>query len=597
MRGRQQLITRLLITAGLAVALLVALAGETLGATQHAGPWMIFAFDDRVQNDPTDDKHVQISGSTNAFDGDIKSNGDYHASGSNNIFDGIVRYYDVNVPGTNTYNAGTPAQEAFAATYPGTLAAFVVPTCDFGDFTADTDLVLTDASADGTYCRRDGKISIGDSNVTGVFTLLTQPTEVGKGLIEISGQNVTLSPDADGVLAYTTSTSDSAIEWKGSNGNGTGLFFAPNGHIDIEGSDGTFCMQFAALVVRIQGSTNDFGECVFQETSTSSSSTTTTDTSTTTTTTDTSTTTTEASSTQTTTTDTSTSTTTTTTDTSTTATDTSTTTTTTDTSTTTTEASSTQTTTTDTSTTTTETSSTQTTTTDTSTTTTETSSTQTTTTDTSTTATDTQTTTTTYTTVSDSTTTGTSTTTTGTETTGTTSSNTTTTDTTSTDTSSTVSDTSSTTDTTSSSTTSSDTTSTITDTSSTTDGTTTTAIETSSTQTTTLFNGAVEDVLRAATTQPSSAASFGLVFMAATLIVFAIMPASPARRRSAPTRPMAGLSQLEESPIGSRGLEPARPRPSERREKDGRYRRSILLVFAGVFFLALLQRLRRGSRR
>jgi hypothetical protein len=552
MRGRQQLITRLLITAGLAVALLVALAGETLGATQHAGPWMIFAFDDRVQNDPTDDKHVQISGSTNAFDGDIKSNGDYHASGSNNIFDGIVRYYDVNVPGTNTYNAGTPAQEAFAATYPGTLAAFVVPTCDFGDFTADTDLVLTDASADGTYCRRDGKISIGDSNVTGVFTLLTQPTEVGKGLIEISGQNVTLSPDADGVLAYTTSTSDSAIEWKGSNGNGTGLFFAPNGHIDIEGSDGTFCMQFAALVVRIQGSTNDFGECVFQETSTSSSSTTTTDTSTTTTTTDTSTTTTEASSTQTTTTDTST--------------------------------------------TTTETSSTQTTTTDTSTTATDTSTT-TTTTATSTTTTDTQTTTTTYTTVSDSTTTGTSTTTTGTETTGTTSSNTTTTDTTSTDTSSTVSDTSSTTDTTSSSTTSSDTTSTITDTSSTTDGTTTTAIETSSTQTTTLFNGAVEDVLRAATTQPSSAASFGLVFMAATLIVFAIMPASPARRRSAPTRPMAGLSQLEESPIGSRGLEPARPRPSERREKDGRYRRSILLVFAGVFFLALLQRLRRGSRR
>jgi hypothetical protein len=104
-------------------------------------------------------------------------------------------------------------------------------------------------------------------------------------------------------------------------------------------------------------------------------------------------------------------------------------------------------------------------------------------------------------------------------------------------------------------------------------------------------------VLRAATTQPLSAASFGLVFMAAALIVFAIMPASPARRRSAPRRPMAGPSQLEGSPSASRRLDPAGPRPSERRAKDGRYRQSILLVFAGVFFVALLQRLRRGSRR
>src|SRR5688572_6546547 len=103
------------VTASLwaALTLVVLVAYVASAATQHAGSWMFFAYDDRVLNS-ANGKHIDISGSGNTLHGDIKSNGDFDAGGSNNTFNGIVRYYDGDGDpklADNDYNDGNPSQE------------------------------------------------------------------------------------------------------------------------------------------------------------------------------------------------------------------------------------------------------------------------------------------------------------------------------------------------------------------------------------------------------------------------------------------------------------------------------------------------------
>src|SRR5918992_5063471 len=104
---------RLLAAPGLAVLLAALIGYVALAATQHAGAWMFFAYDDRDSNS-ANGKHVDIAGSTNTLNGDIKSNGDFHAGGSGNVFNGTVRSHDNDGEpkvSDNTYNIGVPAQQ------------------------------------------------------------------------------------------------------------------------------------------------------------------------------------------------------------------------------------------------------------------------------------------------------------------------------------------------------------------------------------------------------------------------------------------------------------------------------------------------------
>ena len=249
------------------VGIVIATVGLTaiaVAAPQHSNPWMFFAWDDRANN-TANGKHIDISGSSNTFQGAIKSNGDFDAGGSSNIFNGIVRRNDNDgTAGSNTYNAGAPAFEAFQLLYPGTLATYDPstdgPACMHGtSLVGGTNITLAANAPDGVYCTGSGNISAPNSNTDGAFTLITLT-----GRININGSDFDMTPYADNLLAYSNQTADQfGIDISGSNGSTmTGVVFAKSSDIKFQGSNSTFCVQAAAQQIQVSGSNNVFNQCL-----------------------------------------------------------------------------------------------------------------------------------------------------------------------------------------------------------------------------------------------------------------------------------------------------------------------------------------------
>jgi uncharacterized repeat protein (TIGR01451 family) len=233
-------------------------------ATQSAGDWMFFAYEDRATN-TNNGKHVEIAGSTNTLHGDIKSNGDLDISGSSNTFNGILRYHDDQLVGGsgNAFNGGNPAQQN-QTTWPGTLSSFNTNsfTCNYGALNTDTNHTLNSSSPDGVYCTKNGTIEASNQDIAGKFTFISKG-----GLIKINGSNFDLEPYVDGVLAYTGINTDWGITVTGSTGSTlNGLLFADNSGIKMEGSNTIYCVQAAGEKIYASGSTNIFNDCTPVET-------------------------------------------------------------------------------------------------------------------------------------------------------------------------------------------------------------------------------------------------------------------------------------------------------------------------------------------
>jgi hypothetical protein len=243
------------LTAGslLAVLLVALMSYVAFAATQHAGSWTIFAYDDRVQN-TADDKHVDVSGNENIVQGDIKSNGDAHVSGNDNAFSGLFRFYDppFNEPGDdNSYLSGEPQQENFSG-WPGNLGSFDEPDCDFGNRSDNNDLDLETSDPPGVYCRGNAKVVVKEDGGVGQFTILTN------GEINVADEGVDLVPDTNGILFYSQ---NNLIDWSGNLGSAEGLIFAPSSIIKIQGNENEFCAQFASRTFQLSGNENVFGDC------------------------------------------------------------------------------------------------------------------------------------------------------------------------------------------------------------------------------------------------------------------------------------------------------------------------------------------------
>ena len=89
----------------------------------------------------------------------------------------------------------------------------------------------------GVYCAPGGNLTLNGSNLSGNVTL------VSNGQIQVSGNNMNLSAYSNGVALYTTSnvlTSATAPIMMGvSTMQLTGTIYAPNGHMNLSGSDWT----------------------------------------------------------------------------------------------------------------------------------------------------------------------------------------------------------------------------------------------------------------------------------------------------------------------------------------------------------------------
>jgi hypothetical protein len=82
----------------------------------------------------------------------------------------------------------------------------------------------------GVYCATGGGIQLNGSNITGNVTFVCD------GPIQISGQALNLSSYSNGVFLFTTSTANPAVVMGSTNLTWQGAIFAPNGTINISGT-------------------------------------------------------------------------------------------------------------------------------------------------------------------------------------------------------------------------------------------------------------------------------------------------------------------------------------------------------------------------
>ena len=232
----------------------------------------------------SNDKQADVSGSGNQIHGRIHSNADIVASsGATNTFHNALTYgrHDEDCQeqseALNTYLAGQPTDvdadpSGVIDGWPGDLNSYLTggltfatqaqalpgTPCQVGDLTLTTDYVINPATDSGkVICRGTGKVSLNVSNTTLSLTILSH------GPIEISGQNVTLTPAQHGIVAFTDRPVDVAIKLSGSDFKvpETAIFFAPRGGIDTSGSDDAeLCIQLIGQgPIKVPGSNSVFG--------------------------------------------------------------------------------------------------------------------------------------------------------------------------------------------------------------------------------------------------------------------------------------------------------------------------------------------------
>ena len=186
----------------------------------------------------TGGQQLRWSGSESGLIGNVYVNGSMSVSGSNHLVAGTVEAVgDITVGGSNNFfearNSAVPVR-----TFPVSFTLEQFQPFNF-DFPGDADLggipqVWLDSQRSvlkpGVY-RATGRIKLANSNVRGKVTFVASS-------IEISGSNIDLIAfHRTGVLFHATGTGTNVIKVSGSSVVWTGIFYAPNGEIQLSGSD------------------------------------------------------------------------------------------------------------------------------------------------------------------------------------------------------------------------------------------------------------------------------------------------------------------------------------------------------------------------
>ena len=182
---------------------------------------------------------LEFSGSTIGVVGGVHSNSTTKITGSSNIFDGgMTHTCSFENSGSNNTYQPPPAQSGALPDPLGyTFGSFP---CTY-TWNVDTDLNShpevwlngdkdTGQLLDGVYCSTQD-IQLTGQGITGTVTLV-----VGDE-VKLSGSDFNLTGNFGGVLAFSAASHDSAIDLSGSGGNWTGLIYAPDGRVKVQGSN------------------------------------------------------------------------------------------------------------------------------------------------------------------------------------------------------------------------------------------------------------------------------------------------------------------------------------------------------------------------
>jgi hypothetical protein len=185
---------------------------------------------------------IQFNGGPLAITGDVEGNGNVNVYGSTTI-SGSTTYGSDPACGHNGIASGSPTGGSISSPYSYTAASF--GSCTFGTASATLSVATSGAPwwqtggpsggtlKPGVYCGSNIDFT-GGAFITGTVTM------VSSGQINISGSSVTLTAYSNGIIAYTSKTSDcisnQAINIGSDSITMNGSFYAPNGCINPSGT-------------------------------------------------------------------------------------------------------------------------------------------------------------------------------------------------------------------------------------------------------------------------------------------------------------------------------------------------------------------------
>ncbi len=192
------------------------------------------------------DKGIVYSGNEMDIVGDVHTNSWLKWDGNDNSLDGKASAVcKFETGGTGNYFAEGPNLVSQREP-PVSFTAADFP-CDY-TYPSRWDVSASSVTLpSGVHCAPDG-ISLSGDYMQGDVTL------VSGGEIKISGNYWSLNSYRKDVLAYTTSSSSSAVNVSGNGGSWQGYLYAPNGHTIVSGNDGfSFNGSIISNTIDIQG--------------------------------------------------------------------------------------------------------------------------------------------------------------------------------------------------------------------------------------------------------------------------------------------------------------------------------------------------------
>ena len=230
------------------VAVSARAVAEQEQASPSGGGYAIFALEDSCSGGEVY-KTIDWSGSNSNVTGLVHSQSGILMGGSSNTIDGPTTYechgLFQNGGGGNSFNPSPavadnapPVTYTYADYNTSSVCDFYGPTDDKWDLDSDGSVWQNSSTLKtGVYCTRasgdKAEIVLPRSDVSGEVTF------VAGYAIDISGQNLDLTAHLDDILFFSNGNDDKAITWQGSDGDYTGLIYAPRGTAETSGSSGS----------------------------------------------------------------------------------------------------------------------------------------------------------------------------------------------------------------------------------------------------------------------------------------------------------------------------------------------------------------------
>ena len=224
---------------------------------------------------------MKVSGSSNAVNGDTTTVNGINVSGSSNTFDPPATTPFPPPPWPVTFDINDFLPDGFQGGNGSVAATVGFGFYHFWDGKIDTGVLIdqgwfdpvSKVLDDGVYVATED-INVSGSDVTGTVTLVTAPTEEGKGIIKFSGSNQNLDPYYQGLLAFSDAwkggtgypwnpeppdhpdcLQTDGIHFSGSNQEWDGIMFAPRSGVVLSGSSNVAVNgSIVAYTIAISGS-------------------------------------------------------------------------------------------------------------------------------------------------------------------------------------------------------------------------------------------------------------------------------------------------------------------------------------------------------